>query len=153
MSTPKRGSSAYNRIFDPDTGVAPSSSRILHDIYLVPEAIKEIVRQHGIVIEDLNNRQGRRREAGGRSSKHGGKRTRLQAPNDYAYGRRPEVHVDALPAIGVKMECSKRLYQKELPSIPPQRTNDEPGQLVAYNCSQNMRNVCKSVLNNRDMNV
>lgn len=76
IATPKRGTHAYLRIFHPVTGVSLSSKRILEDNSNVLKAMKKIVEAKGTVIEDMNYCTGRRRKAGGKSSKWGGSRKR-----------------------------------------------------------------------------
>ena len=64
--TPKLGTSAYLRVFDPAIGVAPHPDRIKQDIKKVTHARKEIHKTKGAYIPGLA------------SSNHGSKRTRLE---------------------------------------------------------------------------
>ena len=61
ISTPKIGTSSYLRIFDPSTGVAPISERIVQDTKRLLESIKRIINPKGTIILDYNNRNGKRR--------------------------------------------------------------------------------------------
>ena len=67
IATPKKGTSAYPRIFDPIDGVAPSSKGIISDTYDVIKSIKYIVDAEGCIIPDVktvkNTQNGRQREA------------------------------------------------------------------------------------------
>ena len=62
LSTPKRGSLAYHRILDPDTGGVPSSNRIVQDVEKVPKAFMAIWEVRGIKVDGLGNRKGVRHE-------------------------------------------------------------------------------------------
>ena len=62
MATPKRGTSAYLRVYHRTSGVAQSSTRILHDCNGVLLAIDRIIKAEGTIIPDINTRSGNRRQ-------------------------------------------------------------------------------------------
>ena len=88
MATPKKATQDHLTLFDPKDGIIPSSERIMQDTLQVKNAIREIVRKKGTVIDDMNNQKGKRREVRGKSSNHGRERKRKQIENDY---RKPPV--------------------------------------------------------------
>ena len=55
IATPKKGTSAYIRIFDTIGGVAPSSERIISDTHDVLTSINYIVEAEGCIIPDVKN--------------------------------------------------------------------------------------------------
>ena len=56
LETPRQVARSYARIWDPDTGVAPSPERIAHDFLLVFEdALPRIVEGKGICLDDYKN--------------------------------------------------------------------------------------------------
>ena len=114
MSTPKEGTRTYVRVFDPENGIAPSSARIIHDTEGVLRAIPRIVEAEGCVVDDINNRAGRRRAMIGktRSSRWGGARKRKQAPTDYGLG---ESALEQATRVGrrLKIEVSRELYRSD----------------------------------------
>ena len=61
MATPKREASAYLRVYHPTSGVAPSSTRVLHDCKGVFLAIDKIIGAEDTIIPDINNRSRDRR--------------------------------------------------------------------------------------------
>ena len=81
MTTPKETARSYKRIFDPTTGVAPKSERILQDVNKVVHALQVIYEAEGVYVPGL---------AGGRTpgghhtattegkKARGGKRTRME---------------------------------------------------------------------------
>jgi hypothetical protein len=90
-STPKQGLSAYLRVFDPKTGVAPRPDRIVQDVHKVVNACKEIYKAKGVYVPGLAGGRvaGHRHTATSKKSNnnHGGKRVRLEyndAINDAA---------------------------------------------------------------------
>ena len=84
ISAPKVGTSSYIRIFDPSTGVAPVSERIVQDTKGILESIKSIIHAKGTIMPDYNNRTGIRRESNGKKSTNlGGARKRKLAEDDY----------------------------------------------------------------------
>jgi len=112
MATPKEASESYNRIFHPETGVAPTPARILQDIDKVFVSIKKIVKCQGTVLEDTNSAiSGHRREKRPehRKDMHGGPRKRLRADDDYGCGRYV-IHKDALEACDLRVEAAKDLF-------------------------------------------
>ena len=58
LSTPKRGSSAYHRVWEQ----VPSSKRIIEDTNKFLHAIKVISQHEGVVVPGLGNRKGHRSE-------------------------------------------------------------------------------------------
>jgi len=106
LETPKQVASSYKRIWDPDTGISPSSDRIAHDIQLVfTDAIPRIIKGRGFCLDD-NNQKGRRHDkntTGKKSTKwgKGGKRT-LVLDNYGTYA----IHSDARVGMKVKIEKS-----------------------------------------------
>ena len=61
MGTPRELSCAFRRVWDPETGVAPTSERIVQDIRRWPGAVQAIVDHDGAVVPSLNKRTGRRK--------------------------------------------------------------------------------------------
>ena len=81
MTTPKDAWHAYSWVFDPQTGVAPTSKRILHDIHRVKNAWWEIFKAEGVYAPGLaGGRIARVRhvETTERSKRCGGKRVRME---------------------------------------------------------------------------
>ncbi|KAL7461345.1 hypothetical protein ACHAXS_001763 [Conticribra weissflogii] len=68
IATPRVGSSTYARIFDPITGVAPSSKRIVEDIHGVFNSCLKIHDAEGAFVDRLANCTGHRKR-GGRNGK------------------------------------------------------------------------------------
>lgn len=64
MTTPKLGSRALDRIFDPIHGVAPTPDRIVEDIEGVWKNMMIIYKNDGAHVPNLCNRTGHRKEAG-----------------------------------------------------------------------------------------
>ena len=60
-STPKRLSQSNHKLFHPQTGVAPSSSRIQQDVSRVLESLEAVLAANGCIIDE-NVRKGRRYE-------------------------------------------------------------------------------------------
>ena len=58
LATPKNAAHAYRRIWDPTTGVAPPSKRIIQDINKVQDAMVQIHRQKGAFVPNLVQRPG-----------------------------------------------------------------------------------------------
>ena len=117
ITTPKKGTSAYLRIFDPGPkGIAPTSERILQDTSGVLEAIMIIIEQNGCIVDDMNARKGKRRQTGlTKSSNLGGKRERKQKLDDY--GHSFNIHEDAKACKDMKLELSKRLFNGDVGEI------------------------------------
>ncbi len=61
LTTPKEGSRAYDRIFHPVTGVAPTSDRIIQDIDRVFTSKRKIFAAKGAHVPGLANRTGHRK--------------------------------------------------------------------------------------------
>ena len=102
-STPKRVSSAYHRILDPVTGVAPTSDRMLHDIDLVFLSMKKIHDDKGVKDLTLAKRSGHRWEPS-KEERRGGKRTKKQWV-DFV------LHRDAVEGRKVKIEISRERFR------------------------------------------
>ena len=58
-STPKRLSESYHKLFHPQTGVAPSSSRIKQDVSRVLQSLESVLAADGCIIDE-NIRRGKR---------------------------------------------------------------------------------------------
>ena len=56
IATPRVGSPTYARIFDPTTGVAPSSKRIVEDVHGVFNSCLKILYAEGAFVDGLANR-------------------------------------------------------------------------------------------------
>jgi hypothetical protein len=123
MDTPLFGAKAYKRILDPtDSGVAPTSKRIIQDTESVLDAIKIIIAAKGTVVPDINNRSGRRREKGLITSKWGGARKRKLGKQDF--GTIGKIHMDAQPGIVIKLGNSKKCFDAK----PLKKKNTEKNQ-------------------------
>ncbi|KAL7554754.1 hypothetical protein ACHAWF_018297 [Thalassiosira exigua] len=84
IATPAEAVKAYERIWDPETGVAPRPSRIVDDIKKVVDAMKQIHKQKGAFVPDLAQRPGNRHIVNEMKSKiAGGARTKNM---DMAFG-------------------------------------------------------------------
>ena len=112
LSTPLRATRAYKKIYDPDTGIAPSSSRILQDCDKVYESMETIRKKKGIRVDGVGERHG-----GGRDHRllapraAGGYRPRLSDPHDYS--KAFAIHVDAVEARLDSMHRSTAIQQNE----------------------------------------
>jgi hypothetical protein len=102
LSTPKRASYAYRRILDPDTGIAPSSERILHDVDLVFVNLMKIHEAEGSKL-NLTSRPGRR-FASSDVENRGGKRTKKQWKD-------MQLHPHAIQGRQVKIEESRERFE------------------------------------------
>ena len=86
-ATPKLGTSAYLRIYDPVSGKAPLPCRIVQDMHKVVNALKVINKAKGVYVPGLaggriSGGRNEKRKAGEKTSNnHGGKGTKL-AYND-----------------------------------------------------------------------
>ena len=81
MTTPKETARSYKRIFDPTTGVAPKSERILQDVNKVLHALQVIYEAEGVYVPGLagGRTPGGRHTATTEGKKaRGGKRTRME---------------------------------------------------------------------------
>ena len=110
METPRQVASSYIRVWDPSTGVAPSSKRIVQDFIAVfHDAVPRIIGGKGICLDD-NAISGRRNERKRkRSEKWGGKRKRKLALDNYGTY---ELHEDAKYGVKVKLEIAKGDHKK-----------------------------------------
>ena len=59
-STPKRLSHSYLRLYNPETGVTPTSNRIIQDITRVLSSLEKVLDAKGCIIDETV-RTGRRR--------------------------------------------------------------------------------------------
>ena len=79
LATPKNAAHAYRRIWDPTTGVAPPSKRIIQDINKVQDAMVQIHKQKGAFVPNLAQRPGDRHIINQLKSEiWGGKRTKME---------------------------------------------------------------------------
>lgn len=109
IETPLHGSRSYRRILDPsESGIAPTSQRIIEDTNSVLKSILMIIEAKGTVVPDINNRARRRREQGVIGTHWGGARKRKLAKTDF--GTIGKIHLDALPGICIKLEESKKNF-------------------------------------------
>jgi hypothetical protein len=76
LSTPKEGSRAYLRLYHPETGIAPTSKRIIQDIEGVYVAMVKICEAEGAFVPGLADRAGKRYIADTTGKKSGGARVR-----------------------------------------------------------------------------
>ena len=81
LATPRLGAIAYKRIVHPETGVAPSSKRIIDDCERVWTSCRPILEARGAFVPGLADRRGHRKTQKGNTgrNKHGGKREKLDA--------------------------------------------------------------------------
>ena len=116
METPRQVSSSYRRIWDPDTGVAPSSDRIVQDFKLVWEdAIPRIIAGKGICLDDNSIKGKRHTKRTKVSGKWGGKRVRKQETSNYDGGH-GILHQHAMNGIRVKIEKAENDFAKLMAS-------------------------------------
>ena len=110
LETPRQVARSYARIWDPDTGVAPSPERIAHDFLQVfDDALPRIVEGKGICLDD-NKIAGRRHAKGKKKNeKWGGPRKRKLALDNYGTY---VLHQDARHGIKVKLEKGKRDFER-----------------------------------------
>eukprot|EP00594_Rhizosolenia_setigera_P009623 CAMPEP_0178971686 /NCGR_PEP_ID=MMETSP0789-20121207/20476_1 /TAXON_ID=3005 /ORGANISM="Rhizosolenia setigera, Strain CCMP 1694" /LENGTH=494 /DNA_ID=CAMNT_0020658811 /DNA_START=594 /DNA_END=2078 /DNA_ORIENTATION=+ len=115
FATYKTTTSAYLRIFDPDTGTSPTSERIVQDCEKVLQSILDVMRVHGTIVPELNCRTGKRRHSGKQySMKKGGGGRRLLAKDDY--GERADntqFHHSIQTVLDEKIDISKKMYDGE----------------------------------------
>ena len=82
MTTPKEMACSYKLIFDPTTGVAPKSERILQELNKVVHALQVIYEAEGVYVPGLagGRMPGRRHTATTEGKKaRGGKRMRMKS--------------------------------------------------------------------------
>jgi hypothetical protein len=101
LSTPKRGSWAYQRVLQ----ICPSSERIKQDILNVFVSMEKVRKAGGILVEGLGKNYGKRYEHVKVKKPRGGYRPRKMALEDYGDGKR-KMHDDAKATIKVKLEQS-----------------------------------------------
>ena len=96
-TTPSRISKSYKRLVAPDdSGVVPSSKRIMHDITKIVDNLKQIYDAKGVIIQGLGDRKGKRFEsASSVSSNYGGKRTKKTQEQLLTEYKEQPLHVDA----------------------------------------------------------
>lgn len=116
LATPSKGSSAYRRVWDPKTGTAPCSHRIIEDRSRVVHSLAVVRSAYGAIVEDEEIRnasirnghrkiQAIRAQSSSSTTKGaGGARKRKLLPTDYGT---MGLHGDALPAMRVKLELSR----------------------------------------------
>ena len=114
LPTPIAGSSAYRRVLDPETGGSPSSGRIVQDCSLWVHALRAIIKSGG-ALNDFAKRRGRRgefteSERESMPTQRGGSRTK-------GSGNKKErwLHVDAISAIDIKLEETRKTREQEDP--------------------------------------
>ena len=114
LTTPIAGSSAYRRVMDPETGGSPSPERIVQDCSLWVHALKAIIKSGG-ALNDFAKRRGRRgefteSEQESMPTQRGGSRTK-------GSGNKKErwLHVDAISAIDIKLEETRKTREQEDP--------------------------------------
>ena len=121
-STRKQMSDSYHRLFHPDTGVAPSSDRIMEDVSRVFHSLYLVHDVEGCMIDE-NNRSGRRYEKYENKQMRSGWGGIWKKNTQDEYSRQlvksnEAIHKDAMDSIQKKddrMENTNR--QDELPSI------------------------------------
>jgi hypothetical protein len=106
LSTPYRGANAYLRLLHPVTGGVPCSQRIIRDSEKVLESFETIRQADGIKVDGLGNRKGKRHETPGQETR-GGARVKKQEAMKTSW-----LHDDARLEQGIKIESSKRKYEK-----------------------------------------
>jgi hypothetical protein len=94
LSCPKRGRSAYLRIWDPVNGVGPSSKRIIQDTHKVVDAMGIINVAKGAFVDGLAQRPGKRHIVSSVPSNiRGGKREKKIIVNA-SFADRTDFHSD-----------------------------------------------------------
>jgi hypothetical protein len=94
LSCPKRGRSAYLRIWDPVNGVGPSSKRIIQDTKKVVDAMRIIKDAKGAFVDGLAQRPGKRHIVSSIPSNiRGGKRVKKIITNA-SFTDRSDFHSD-----------------------------------------------------------
>ena len=112
LATPNKGTSAYLRILDPETGVCPTSARIIEDTNKVYLAMDRIIKAKGCVVPDINTREGHRADAAreGMNDRRGGYHPRKLAKDDYGS---IVLHPNAKKGTNVKMEGSRAKFNRD----------------------------------------
>jgi hypothetical protein len=98
LSTPKRGSWAYQRVLQ----ICPSSARIKQDVLKVFDSMEKVRKAGGILVEGMGKNYGRWYENVRIRQPCGGYRPRRMARDDYGEGKR-QMHDDAKVTIAVKL--------------------------------------------------
>jgi hypothetical protein len=101
LSTPKRGSWAYERVLQ----ICPCSKRIKQDVLKVFDSMEKVWKAGGIFVEGLGKNYGSRYENVKITQPRGGYRPQRMAWDDYGDGKRV-MHDDAKATIAVKLEQS-----------------------------------------------
>jgi hypothetical protein len=104
-STPKRGTSAYLRIWDPVSGTAPSSTRIIQDCGKVLSAMQAIYAARGAKVDGLGDRKGKRDGGAGATDRRGGYHPRNVEKDKLSTF---QLHEDAREAWSLKIEDAKQ---------------------------------------------
>ena len=86
IATPNHASRAFKRIFDPVTGVSPTSERIIQDIDRVWVNMRTIYENDGAHVPGLASRTGHRKSSGRNGFKWGGKREKKAAEHFFLGG-------------------------------------------------------------------
>ena len=69
LATPRLGAIAYKRIVHPETGVAPTSERIIEDCERVWTSCCPILEHRGVFVPDLADRRGHRKTQKGNTGR------------------------------------------------------------------------------------
>ena len=105
LETPKQVSRSYERLWDPNTGVAPSPERVATDVERVfSDAIPRIIRARGKCLDDNNVKGNRHNKSSIKSAKWGGRRKRLLALDNYG---KYQFHKDCELGLAIKLEKAK----------------------------------------------
>ena len=118
-STPNRMAKSYKRLLSPDdSGVVPSSQRIMNDIKQIIPSLKSIYEAKGVIVEGLGNRKGRRFESNQNKSgkNHGGKRRKRSKEQLTAEYTQVPLHIDAQRVTA--SELRKKREEWSVNSIP-----------------------------------
>jgi len=123
-STPKRLSESYHRLFHPQSGVAPSSDRIIQDVQRVLVSLETVLEAEGCIIDENKARGGRRFEKldninDKNSNTWGGKRTKsTQAEYLHSLSNSDSrLHSDAKAIILKNSTNSSANHHEELTAI------------------------------------
>ena len=135
-STPARLLASYRRLLHPETGVVPSSDRIMQDISRVILSLKEVRAKAGCIIDEKSiKRDGRRRqEVASDQCSWGGKRNKKtqQAYRDEISG---VLHPDAIALRNSGLEHSVQVFERA--NI---QDNDNNNSEIQENNMENMQN-------------
>ena len=118
-SSPNRIAKSYTRLLAPDeSGIAPTSERIIHDIKEVVSSLKAIYNAKGVIIEGLGNRSGRRFEMGSKGDKRGGARKRKTQQQLTSEFKDMPLHSDAQLADQMELNRKREEWSGELSCVP-----------------------------------